>query len=108
VSTGYVGGGLAHPQGIAVDGAGNVWVSNFRANALTELAGAVSASPGTALSPAGGIGSSANLVQAYALAIDASGNVWVTNSASNANKLTEYIGLAAPVKTPLIGLPTAP
>jgi streptogramin lyase len=108
VSAGYAGGGLAHPQGIAIDGAGNVWVANFRANALTELAGASSASPGSALSPANGIGSSANLVQAYALAIDASGNLWVTNSGANSNTLTEYVGLAAPVKTPLIGLPVAP
>ena len=40
------------------------------------------------------------------MAIDSSGDIWVTNSGSNI--LTEYIGLASPVKTPLIGLPTAP
>ena len=105
---GYTAGGLSHPQGIAVDGAGNLWVANFRANAITELAGASSASPGSALSPANGLGSSANLIQAYALAVDSSGNLWVTNSGANSNTLTEYIGLAAPVKTPLIGLPVAP
>ena len=35
------------------------------------------------------------------MAIDASGNVWVTNFGSNV--LTEFVGMAAPVKTPLLG-----
>lgn len=102
----FTGGGLDHPESIAIDGNGNVWIANFQAKALTELAGASSASPGTPLSPASGIGGAANLVHAFAMAIDSSGDIWVTNSGSNI--LTEYIGLASPVKTPLIGLPTAP
>lgn len=102
----FTGGGLYHPQSIAIDGNGNLWIANFLTKALTELAGASSPSPGTPLSPSGGIGGSANLVHAFVLAIDSSGDIWVTNSGSNI--LTEYIGLAAPVKTPLIGLPTAP
>jgi streptogramin lyase len=102
----YTGGGLDHPQGIAIDGAGNVWVANYRAKALTELAGASATTPGAVLSPSGGTGAAANLTEAFALAIDSSGNLWVTSFGSNI--LTEYIGLAAPVKTPLIGLPAAP
>src|SRR6185437_3890329 len=102
----FTGGGLNHPESIAIDGNGNVWVANFQAKALTELAGASSASPGTPLSPAGGIGGAANLVHAFAMAIDSSGDIWVTSSGSNI--LTEYIGLASPIKTPLIGLPAAP
>jgi hypothetical protein len=102
----YTGGGLYHPQAVAVDGSGNVWIANRLSKALTELAGASASSPGTALSPSGGIGGAANLVDAFALAIDSSGDMWVTNSGSNI--LTEYIGLASPVKTPLIGLPAAP
>jgi hypothetical protein len=42
------------------------------------------------------------------LAIDASGSVWVSNSAMNANTLTQFVGLASPVKTPLLGPPVRP
>src|SRR6185312_1569762 len=102
----FTGGGLDHPEAVAIDGNGNVWVANFLTNALSELAGASAASPGMPLSPSSGIGGAANLTHAFAMAIDSSGDIWVTNSGSNI--LTEYIGLAGPVKTPLIGQPTAP
>jgi len=106
VSNGYIGGGITHPQGIAVDGAGNVWVANYRGPSITELAGARSASSGKVLSPVAGFAPDASLLEAYAIAIDASGNLWVTNFGNNT--LTEFVGLAAPVKTPLLGLPQAP
>jgi NHL repeat len=107
LSAGYTGGGLNHPQTIAVDGSGNLWVSNYRGNSITELAGAsATAPPGTPLSPAAGLGAHAAMVLSYAIAIDASGNVWVTNFGSNT--LTEFVGLAAPVRTPLIGPPVLP
>jgi streptogramin lyase len=102
----YVGGGLNHPQGIAIDGAGNVWIANFRNVSITELAGAGTATPGAALSPAGGLGADAALLEAYAIAVDASGNLWISNFGSNI--LTQFVGVAVPVKTPLMGLPVAP
>ena len=100
-SGGFKGGGLAHPQGIAVDGAGNIWVANYRGPALTELAGANATIPGAPLSPAAGFGLDAQLLEAFALALDASGNIWVTNFGSNT--ITEFVGMAAPVRTPLLG-----
>ncbi len=100
------GGSIYHPQGIALDGAGNVWVANYRAPYLTELAGANASVPGAALSPATGLGGDAGQLEAYALALDASGNVWVSNQGSNT--ITKYIGLATPVKTPLSALPKLP
>jgi streptogramin lyase len=100
------GGGLNHPQAIAIDGSGTVWVANYRGPSLTEIAGSSAASPGAVLSPATGLGSGASLQQAYAIAVDPSGNLWVTNFASNT--LTEFVGLATPVKTPLLGPPTLP
>jgi streptogramin lyase len=107
VSSGaYTGGGLDHPQGIAIDGAGNVWVANYRQPAITELAGAGATTPGAALSPAGGLGADASLLEAYSIAADASGNLWVSNFGSNL--LTEFIGLASPVRTPRLVLPAAP
>ncbi len=99
-------GSVYHPQGVAIDGNGTVWIANYRAAWLTELAGSSAAVPGAALSPATGIGGDAALLEAYAIAIDASGDIWVTNQGSNT--LTKFIGLATPVKTPLSGLPKQP
>jgi streptogramin lyase len=106
LSSGYTGGGLNRPQGIAVDGQGNVWIANYHGNSLTELAGADSTSPGTPLSPAVGFGSDAGLSLPFALAIDASGNLWVSSFANNG--VTEYVGAATPVKTPLLGPASKP
>ncbi len=101
VSSSLSGGGINHPQGVAIDGNGNVWLTNYRGPALTELSAATSTSPGAALSPSVGYGPDANLLEAFGLAIDPSGNIWVTNFGNNT--LTEFIGIAAPVKTPRFG-----
>jgi sugar lactone lactonase YvrE len=100
-STGYTGGGLNHPNGIAVDGAGNVWLANYEGNTLTELQGANGAGPGQPLSPSSGYGVNAGLQLPYGIAIDSSGNIWASNY--GASTITEFIGAAAPVKTPLVG-----
>ena len=99
---GKTGGGVDHPQAVAIDGAGRVWVSNFHAGTLSEFAGSNSAVSGTPLSPATGLGTDAQLGSPFALAVDASGNLWVTNS-NGANTVTVFISLASPVKTPLLG-----
>jgi streptogramin lyase len=106
ISGPFVSASMDHPQNVAIDGSGNVWLTNFRGNAVTELAGASSAQPGAALSPAVGWGVDAGLVEGFPIAVDASGNVWVASFATNV--LTEFVGAAAPVKTPLIALPAAP
>jgi streptogramin lyase len=99
--TGFTSSSLDHPQGIAVDGAGNAWVASYRAPGLTELAAASAATPGAILSPSTGWGSDASMTESFAVAIDASGNVWVTQFGTNT--LTEFVGLAVPVQTPLLG-----
>ena len=106
VSNGYNGGGIKHPQGIAIDGSGSVWVANFRGPSNTKLAGSNSSSPGQILSPAAGFAPDAALLEAYAVAIDASGNLWVTNFGNDS--ITQFVGLAVPVKTPLLGPPQLP
>lgn len=106
ISSGFTGGGVYHPQGIAVDGSGNVWVANYRAPGLTELAGAAATVPGAPLSPANGYGVDAQMVEAFAIAIDASGNIWITSFGNNT--VTEFVGLAAPVRTPLLGPVSTP
>jgi streptogramin lyase len=104
---GQAGGGVDHPEAVAIDGAGRVWVSNFHAGSISEFAGNKLPSPGTALSPATGLGTDAQLGSPFALAIDESGNLWVSNSAG-ANTVTVFVGLATPVKTPLLGPPQLP
>jgi streptogramin lyase len=95
------GGGVDHPQGIAVDGSDAVWVTNYLGNSLSEISASSSSSPGTFLSPSTGFGTDAAILQPYGLAIDASGSIWVSNFGNNT--LTQFLGAATPVKTPLVG-----
>lgn len=99
--SGYTGGGMNAPRAIAVDGNGNAWVASEHGPSLAEFGAASSATPGQLLSPAAGWSADAALLEPYSLAIDAAGNIWVSNYAGDT--LTEFIGLAAPVKTPLLG-----
>jgi hypothetical protein len=101
VASGYTGGGLDRPGSIAIDGTGNIWVVNHLGDSITELQGADGASPGAAISPAGGFGSGAGLALPFAAAIDGSGSLWVSNS--NSDAVVQFVGVAAPVKTPLLG-----
>jgi hypothetical protein len=108
ISPGYTGGGLNQPVGIAVDGSGTVWVANYHGGSFTELAGATAVTPGAALSPSTGFGTAANLIDPYGVAIDASGNLWISNFDSTSplgqqGTLTGFVGLATPVNTPLVG-----
>jgi streptogramin lyase len=106
-TSGFTGGGVLHPQGIAADGAGTVWVANYRGPSISQLAGVGSkAGTGVALSPAAGWAPDAALLEAFGLAIDASGNIWVSNFGSNT--ITEFVGMASPVKTPLLGATRIP
>lgn len=100
------GGGLDHPQGIAIDGAGDIWIANYRSPRISKFSGVNSTTPGSAISPSAGFGNHSALLESYAIAVDASGNLWVSNYGSNT--LTEFIGLAIPVRVPLIGPPAAP
>ena len=96
-SSGYSGAGLNGPYGIAIDGAGNVFISNNSGNNLTELS-----STGSVLSPSAGYASTI-LNTPETVAIDGSGNVWIPNG----NATTVLIGIAAPVITPIAaGLPS--
>jgi len=80
----YSGGGLSTPSGIATDLSGNVWVANFGGNSLTKLdaLGTTSTDPTGVLSGANGykIGP---LSAPTAVALDQSGNAWVTNGGNN-------------------------
>ncbi|WP_260703157.1 Vgb family protein [Edaphobacter flagellatus] len=101
-ASGYTGGGLKGPAGIAIDGANRVWVVNRDGNSISEFA-----SDGTALSPSIGLGTDSYTAQGVnvgisgprGIAIDPSGNVWVSNFTYNS--VTELVGAATPVATPI-------
>ena len=91
--------GLSSPTGVACDGT-SIWVANSApGGGLAQLAyGATSPT-----SPSTGFGS---LNTPVGVAVDPSGSVWTTNSGDNT--LTKFIGLAAPVVTPIAAsLPTS-
>lgn len=103
-ATTYNGGGISGPDGgaygIAVDGAGLVWTANFGPGGdPPSAAGSISAlqSNGTPLSPSNGYQPVYH--QLLAVAIDSSGDVWVTDNADG--KLIELVGAATPVATPI-------
>jgi streptogramin lyase len=98
--------GIDYPKGIAIDGNGNAWVSNYHADSVSAVSGASSGPLSAALSSPNGFGLDANLIGPIGLAFDESGNLWVANSGANA--ITQFVGIATPVSTPLLGPPKQP
>ena len=119
----FSGGGLDLPWGIAVDGADNIWVTNFtgRRGRISAFCGARTSNcplglrTGDPISPRAGYTSDA-LERNTGIVIDTAGNVWVVNNwrkipvqtNPGGHSVVEFIGLAAPVKTPLLGPPQQP
>ena len=73
----FTGGGLQGALGIALDGSGNVWITNKSGNSVTELS-----SSGAPLSPSTGF-TGGGLQGPVGIAIDDSGNAWIANRSSN-------------------------
>jgi streptogramin lyase len=127
---------MVGPWGIAVDGAGNVWVADFFGTRVVQLCGVAGRCPpgvalGDPISPPSGYGGAGGLQHMTDIAIDPSGNVWVTNNnddqplcdvpppldsppsadlekksmACGGNGVLVFFGLAAPIESPLIGPP---
>jgi sugar lactone lactonase YvrE len=104
----FTGGGLTNPFRSLVDGLGNIWSTNYAVNGgtLSELNNS-----GAPISPSTGF--THTFSGATGIAIDRSGNLWIGNNAATASSttqgfLTEIIGQAAPVITPVsAGLPVA-
>ena len=105
--------GLSNPEGIAYDGDSNMWVANY-ANASVSTLG-YTASSGTAsdyhttstLPYIHNGGNGSTFSHPVGIAIDNSGNVWISNACfsyyctTTAFTLSELIGAAAPTLTPL-------
>jgi hypothetical protein len=117
----FTGGGLTLPWGIAVDGNDNIWISNFGRKRVSEFCGArpencpAGLKTGDPISPAGGY-SSDGLTRNTGVVIDPSGNVWLANNwmevpiqtNPGGREMVVFVGLAAPVKTPMAGPPRQP
>ena len=114
--------GMTGPWGTAVDGNDTVWVADFWGATLHQFCGVQVkyCPPGTKtsghISPAGGYTNGA-LQHITAVQVDPSGNVWVANNWTTQSPLSQpvggdglvqYVGIAAPVKTPLAGPPVRP
>lgn len=110
------------PWGIAVDGNDDIYVAGFLGTNLTVLRGVRKSSchpdvqTGEPLSPPGGYRSKV-LTRLTGVEIDAAGNVWVANNFKKnvfeppnygGDSLLQFVGMAAPVKCPLIGPPASP
>jgi sugar lactone lactonase YvrE len=117
----FDGAGLTIPWGIAVDGDDNLWVANFSGERLSHLCGArASTCPagqtGAPISPPDTGYAFDGLQRNTGVQVDSSGNVWLTNNWIKipvqtdpfGDGLVVYLGMAAPVKTPLIGTPQQP
>ena len=102
------------PWGLNLDGANNVYVANFEGLSVSVLNGSSVDSlddhvPGTALSPEGGYDFDGNIMHPTGLEVDSTGNIRVTNNYNEQadlygqHSVFQAIGLAEPVKTPLIG-----
>ena len=79
---------LDGPFGIAIDGTGNVWISNQSGNSLTELS-----SSGAPISPFAGY-TGGGLDVPDSIAIDGGGNVWAVNAGNSALSKFSNAGLA--------------
>jgi hypothetical protein len=98
-TSGFTGGGLDGPASIAVDGSGRIWTASGNNNAtcpyntISEFAAS-----GTAISDANGYCYPVAGYYLEYLAVDGSGNVWVTTPGS----ILEFVGVATPVVTPIV------
>jgi hypothetical protein len=105
------GGGLSGAVGVAVDGNDNVWYANSTGNSVTvfknlgpaSILGGPYSTVASAISPTTGYTASGQMSAPARIAIDPSGDVWVTNTGSSGvgYSVTELIGAAAPTYTPL-------
>lgn len=112
--------GLRWPWGIAIDGNDNIWVANFAGKRIMQLCGVKEQNcrpgvhTGEPFSLDSGYASDA-LKRVTGIQIDTSGNVWAVNNYEEiglyppgqenpgGHEIVVFIGLAAPVKTPLLG-----
>jgi hypothetical protein len=105
ITNGTSGAEFASSFGAAIDGNGNVWVSNRGALSPTYNAGTAGNnsivelnSLGVALSPSTNYTLGGILNDPLNMAVDLAGNIWITNYGGD--QIVELVGTGAPVVTP--------
>lgn len=102
----YTGGGISAPKGIATDASGNVWVANSGSSSVTKLDALGVTTTDTTGYLSGTTGYKMGSLNApVGLAIDLSGNAWVTNGNSTvteiaANGLTDTLFSGGSMSSP--------
>jgi hypothetical protein len=103
-ASGFPVAGVAGAGSIAIDGAGNAWITSYYSSTIAELSNSGSTISGASGYVGGG------LLGPISVAIDGSGDVWVANNSGCkayfcsdpwVGSITEFIGTAVPVVTPL-------
>lgn len=91
-------GGLSTPRGVAIDGAGNAWVPN-----ASVIGVSVFDNNGNALSGSTGFNKPTTIFPSTlrSITIDPSGNLWMGTNATTVDSISEIVGAAVPVITPL-------
>jgi hypothetical protein len=100
---------LTSPTGIAIDGAGDVWISNYGTSTINYSDSSIFefSNSGSLLSTYNGYKGSGTASTLDGIAIDGSGDAWMTDN--KLKSLLEVIGVAVPVITPIAaGLPATP
>jgi streptogramin lyase len=95
VSIHYKTAGISSPSAAAVDGGGNVWVTNAGNNTVTVLSASGAPVAGSPFSGGG-------LSSPSAIAIDPSGNGWITDAGSS--MLSVFTPTGSGVQTAVTGL----
>lgn len=85
---------------VAIDGAGNVWLSDGEFEPPDRVGLSELSNSGAPVSPSTGYQTS-YLGYPLQIAIDGSGNVWVADGGVGSVDLIEFVGAAVPVVTPL-------
>ncbi|MDR3736219.1 MAG: hypothetical protein P4L10_11860 [Acidobacteriaceae bacterium] len=100
--TGITNSCLQSPKFIAIDGSNNVWVTNGNGigTGNTNFTICEFNSSGTLISNSTGYGLH-GIATGRGIAVDLSGNVWVTSYLTTTTNVTEIIGAATPVVNPI-------
>ena len=93
--------GMSTPIGGAADGNATIWVANKGNGSVSNLSESGLQGTLSAISPTGYLKGPTYMPGASGLAIDQSGNIWVSNPFVSTYVLTEIIGSAGPTIQPL-------
>jgi streptogramin lyase len=94
-ANGYQGGGLMVPQGIAIDGQGNIFATNFGGSQPASVSKFSNA--GVAISPANTGYTGGGLAHTTSITLDNYGSVWVADQAPTPGTLSKLTATGSPL-----------